>query len=66
MTKADLSSGDALAILYRTLPARRRREVWLTIGLMLIGALAEVLSVGSIVPFLAVLTNPTDSTSARA
>lgn len=53
------SSGDALRVLYRTLPARRRHAAWLTIVLMLIGALAEVLSVGSIVPFLAVLTDPT-------
>ena len=51
-------SAAALRILYRTLPARRRREAWGTIGLMLIGALAEVVSVGSILPFLAVLTDP--------
>jgi ABC-type multidrug transport system fused ATPase/permease subunit len=55
---SDMSSGEALEILYRALPARRRREAWLTIALMLVGALAEVASVGSIVPFLAVLTNP--------
>jgi ABC-type multidrug transport system fused ATPase/permease subunit len=55
---SDMSSGKALEILYRALPARRRREAWLTIALMLVGALAEVASVGSIVPFLAVLTNP--------
>lgn len=58
-TGAEMSSAEALRALYRTLPTRRRREAWLTIGLMLIGALAEVLSVGSIVPFLAVLTDPT-------
>jgi ABC-type multidrug transport system fused ATPase/permease subunit len=55
---AELSSGAALEVLYRALPPRRRREAWLTIGLMLVGALAEVASVGSIVPFLAVLTDP--------
>ena len=58
-TSKETSSGDALRILYRTLPARRRREAWLTMSLMLVGALAEVASVGSIVPFLAVLTDPT-------
>ena len=54
-----IGSAEALRILYRTLPARRRRQAWGTVGLMLIGALAEVVSVGSILPFLAVLTNPT-------
>ncbi len=58
-TLAPMSSGDALLALYRTLSRRRRRQAWATIGLMLIGALAEVVSVGSILPFLAVLTNPT-------
>ena len=50
--------GSALAALYRRLPARRRRQMWATIALMLVGALAEVASVGSVLPFLAVLTNP--------
>jgi ABC-type bacteriocin/lantibiotic exporter with double-glycine peptidase domain len=54
----EMSSGAALEILYRSLSRRRRREAFLTIGLMLVGALAEVASVGSIVPFLAVLTDP--------
>ena len=48
----------ALRALYRSLPPLRRRQAWLTIGLMLVGALAEVVSVGSILPFLAVLTDP--------
>ena len=50
--------GSALLALYRRLPARRRRQMWATIALMLVGALAEVVSVGSVLPFLAVLTNP--------
>ena len=54
-----MTSGDALRALYRTLSPRRRRQAWGTIALMLVGALAEVVSVGSILPFLAVLTNPT-------
>ena len=53
-----LSSGDALRALYSALPSRRRRQAWGTIALMLIGAFAEVVSVGAILPFLAVLTNP--------
>lgn len=49
---------EALHVLYKNLPARRRREAWATIVLMLTGAFAEVVSVGSILPFLAVLTDP--------
>ncbi len=55
---AAVGSGQALRILYRTLPLARRRQAWATLALMLVGALAEVVSVGSILPFLAVLTNP--------
>ena len=40
------------------LPARRRGQLGLLIGLMFAGALAEVLSLGAVVPFLAVLTDP--------
>ncbi len=50
--------GSALLALYRQLPARRRRQLWGTIALMLVGAFAEVVSVGAVLPFLAVLTNP--------
>ena len=50
--------GSALKALYRLLPARRRRQMWGMIALMLVGAFAEVVSVGAILPFLAVLTNP--------
>ena len=50
--------GSAVLTLYRKLPARRRRQLWGTIALMLLGALAEVVSVGAVLPFLAVLTNP--------
>ena len=53
-----MTSGAALRALYHTLSPRRRRQAWGTIALMLVGALAEVVSVGSILPFLAVLTNP--------
>ena len=49
---------SALLSLYRQLPALRRRQMWGTIALMLVCALAEVVSVGAVLPFLAVLTNP--------
>ena len=54
-----MTSGDALRALYRSLSPRRRRQGWATVALMLVGAVAEVVSVGSILPFLAVLTDPT-------
>src|SRR5262245_61606217 len=50
--------GSALRIIYQTLPHRRRRQVWLTLALMVLGAAAEVLSVGAILPFLSILVNP--------
>ena len=50
--------GSALMALYRLLPARRRTQLAGTILLMMVGALAEVVSVGAVLPFLAVLTNP--------
>ncbi len=53
-----MSSAAAIGALYRTLSPRRRRQAWGTIALMLLGALTEVVSVGSVLPFLAVLTNP--------
>jgi len=40
------------------LPSRRRGQLGLLVGLMFVGALAEVLSLGAVVPFLAILTDP--------
>ncbi|PKN54559.1 MAG: ABC transporter ATP-binding protein [Deltaproteobacteria bacterium HGW-Deltaproteobacteria-14] len=40
------------------LSPRRRRQFGLLVGLMLVGALAEVLSLGAVVPFISVLTQP--------
>src|SRR5262249_535808 len=50
--------GSALRTLYQTLPRRRRRQGWLTLALMLLGAVAEVLSIGAILPFLSIVANP--------
>ena len=49
---------DALRSLYRSLPARRRREGWTTVALMTVGALAEIVSIGAVLPFLIILTDP--------
>ena len=47
-----------LHLLIASLPPRRRSQLALLLGLMLLGALAEVISLGAIVPFLAFLTDP--------
>ena len=51
-TLSQMSTGDALFALYRKLSSHRRRQAVGTIMLMLVGALAEVVSVGAILPFL--------------
>ena len=57
-TSPAMSSGAALRTLFRVLPAQRRRQALTTVLLMMVGAFAEAVSVGAILPFLAVLTNP--------
>jgi ATP-binding cassette subfamily B protein len=49
---------DSLRSLVASLPARRRMQLVPLFGLMLASALAEVLSLGAIVPFLAILADP--------
>ena len=44
--------------LYAQLPARRKRQLVLLMGLMLVGAIAELLSLGAVIPFIAVLAKP--------
>jgi ATP-binding cassette subfamily B protein len=46
----------ALLSLYRALSARRRRQLVLTLGVMLAGAFAELATIGAVLPFLAFLT----------
>ena len=48
----------SLHTLIFSLPPRRRIQLALLLGLMLVGAMAEMLSLGAIVPFLAILTDP--------
>ena len=47
-----------LAVLWRALPAKRRTQGLSTLLLMLVASIAEILSVASVVPFLAILTGP--------
>ncbi|MDX9690796.1 MAG: ABC transporter ATP-binding protein, partial [Alphaproteobacteria bacterium] len=47
-----------LLTLWRTFSPRRRTQYVLLIGLMFVGALAEVISVGAVLPFLGILAAP--------
>jgi len=49
---------EPFAALYRTLSARRRRQFALTLALMLVGAIAELLTIGAALPFLALIAAP--------
>lgn len=47
-----------LVRLWRHLGDRRRRQFFLLLGLMLLSAFAEVVSLGAVLPFLGLLTSP--------
>ncbi len=49
---------DLLVRLWRHLSRRRRRQFGLLMGLMLISAFAEVVSLGAVLPFLGILVAP--------
>ena len=55
-TSDSLVSG--LKRLYGHVSAERRRQLYLVFALMLLGALAELVTLGAIIPFLALLANP--------
>jgi ATP-binding cassette, subfamily B, bacterial PglK len=48
----------ALRILYSRLSSARRRALFAVLGLMLTGALAEVITIGALIPFLATVADP--------
>ena len=50
--------GARLGRIFDYLPARRRWQSVVMLGLMLAGAFAEVLTLGAILPFLALMANP--------
>lgn len=39
---------------------RRRMQFWVVVSLMLVGALVEIVSLGAVMPFLALIANPGD------
>lgn len=47
-----------LADLYRHFPARRRWQSVVVLGMMLLGAVAEVLTIGAVLPFLVLVGKP--------
>ncbi|QJW84101.1 ABC transporter ATP-binding protein [Ramlibacter terrae] len=49
---------ETLARLSRHVGRRRKRQLAILLALMLLGALAELLSLGAVVPFITVLANP--------
>jgi ABC-type multidrug transport system fused ATPase/permease subunit len=49
---------DAIIALFRLLSPARRRQFALTLGLMLAGAAAEMVTIGAALPFLALVADP--------
>lgn len=49
---------NAFLALYRLLSPARRRQFLLTLGLMLLGAAAEMVTIGAALPFLALVAEP--------
>jgi ABC-type multidrug transport system fused ATPase/permease subunit len=49
-------SMEALYLLYASIGPRRRRQLAVALGVMLIGAVAELVTIGATLPFLAMLT----------
>jgi hypothetical protein len=47
-----------LATLYRFLSPRRKRHLFASLALMVSGAVAELLTIGAVLPFLALLASP--------
>jgi ATP-binding cassette, subfamily B, bacterial PglK len=56
--KSSNSLYSVLSGLLANLPRRRRMQLKLLLILMVVGALAELISIGAVVPFLAILANP--------
>jgi ATP-binding cassette, subfamily B, bacterial PglK len=56
----------ALKAIYRAMSARRRRHFCATVLLMLIGAAAELLTIGAALPFLALISDPERATEIPA
>lgn len=49
---------QAMAAIYGFMSPRRRAHLWLALGLMILGALGEFLTIGAVLPFLALISDP--------
>jgi ABC-type multidrug transport system fused ATPase/permease subunit len=49
---------ESFSALFRLLPPRRQRQFAATLALMLLGAAAEMVTIGAALPFLALIANP--------
>jgi ABC-type multidrug transport system fused ATPase/permease subunit len=61
MSDVPKSSGNVITgfkRLYGHLSARRRRQLFLVMALMLVGAIAELATLGAVLPFLALIAEP--------
>jgi ABC-type multidrug transport system fused ATPase/permease subunit len=54
----DHSVLGTLLKLYRLMTRRRKQHFWLAVLLMLVGGLAELVTIGAVIPFLALLARP--------
>lgn len=63
---SSLSLSDALRTLVAAAKPERRRLFAATIALMLVGALAELATIGAVFPFLAIVTDPARARRYRA
>ena len=58
MTADPSRPSSGIRRLWKQLSARRRLQVFLVLLLMLVGAIAELATIGAVVPFLALVTDP--------
>jgi len=58
MTAPPASLAQSLRQSFAVLPQRRRWQCIAVLGLMLVGALAELVTIGAVLPFLALIANP--------
>jgi hypothetical protein len=58
MTAPPASLAQSLRQTFAVLPRRRRWQSAVVLGLMLLGAFAELVTIGAVLPFLALIANP--------
>src|SRR5215218_9553838 len=49
----------ALRRIYASLPARRKGQLWLVLALSIVGGMAELATIGAVIPFLKALGSST-------